>query len=163
MTCTHATSVAAVKALLNGRGVFGEQTSPVPPELGLIGGVVANMACLHRVKHGKPPTEFLNNSAAPKGHTQGQRAHPGSDLVPATPLRCARSPGWNNVNHARRGGRPSILPNTSIAELMPPTGKLSEQALLPDGRERTTSQPFLDILARLKKLEKSLIFGFKSQ
>jgi hypothetical protein len=46
---------------------------------------------------------------------------------------------------------------------MPPTGKLSEQALLPDGRERTTSQPFLDILARLKNVEKSLISGFKSQ
>ena len=72
--------MAAVKALLNGRGLYGEQTSPVPPELGLIGGVIANTACLHRVKHGKRPTEFLNNSSAPKGHTQGQRAHPGSDL-----------------------------------------------------------------------------------
>ena len=58
MTCTHATLVAAVKALLNGRGVFGEQTSPVPPELGLISGVIVTMACLHRVKHGKPPTEL---------------------------------------------------------------------------------------------------------
>ena len=163
MTCTHATPVAAVKALLNGRGLFGEQTSAVPPELCLIGGVIANTTCLHRVKHGKPPTEFLNNSSAPEGRTQGQRAHPGSDLVPAAPLRCARSPGWNNVNQAPRGGRLSILPNTSIAETMPPTCKLPEQALPPDGRERTTSQPFLDILARLKKLEKSLILRFKSQ
>ena len=155
--------MAAVKALLNGRGLYGEQTSPVPPELGLIGGVIANTACLHRVKHGKRPTEFLNNSSAPKGHTQGQRAHPGSDLVPAAPLRCARSPAWNNVNLAPRGGKLSIPPNTSIAETMPPSGKTPEQALPSDGRERTTPQPFLDILARLKKLEKSLILTFKSQ
>jgi hypothetical protein len=60
--------------------------------------------------------------------------------------------GTASIRSRRR--EPGVLGNMTIAETMLPAGKLPEQALAADGRERTTFQPFLDIPGRLKNGQK---------
>ena len=111
------------------------------------------LTCKHQTHTTHTPADERDEKLhAPGGHIQGRRAPPGSNLPDRASTGSAHAPGGHSINQAQTGGTTGIQGSMTIAETMMPTGKLPKQALAPDGRERTTFQPFLDILVRLKNV-----------
>jgi hypothetical protein len=71
-------------------------------------------------------------------------------LVARASVGSAHSPGWHSVKKARKAKEPGFRGKSMTLDTMVPAAELPEQALVPDGRERTTVRTILDILTVLK-------------
>jgi len=147
--CTHSSSLAACETLFTSGAEFGEMTSPAQSGRAQRGGAWRKTAHLHHAEGGKQSAELLDSSRAPGGHTQGPHAPRGSDLACRAFAGRAHSPGGHRVKKARKTKSSGPNGNSMTAETMVPAVELLEQALVPDGRERTTVRTILDILSVL--------------
>ena len=153
-TCTHRSSLAARETLLTSGAEFGDVASPAQSKRAERGGACEKVAHLHHAEGGEHPAEFLDSSHTPGSHAQGQRAPCGSDLVARASVGSAHSPGWHSVKKARKAKEPGFRGKSMTLDTMVPAAELPEQALVPDGRERTTVRTILDILTVLKSPRK---------